>query len=372
MRLSDYEVVVLRPKPMWSRERDYELDGIRVHYFGTLEMPSYIFDGATDGWNARSFMHRLRSLDIEPRQIAVIHAHTINGIAYALAAKGENQDIKVVIQHHSLDPMTIRNGKLAGWRVNARYRARHALRLLNMADLHLSVSQIVQDSLLAFPKAREEETFAPYLDRLGNMVGLPSVKPKQMYVLHNGVDIEAFRPIAKSKDGIFRIGCVANLQPLKDHLTLLKALNRLVKAGGTDYHLLLIGTGETKVTCEQYIEQNELQNNVEWWPETRHQELPALFAQLDLYVMPSRFEAFGCVYTEAFACGVPYICCKHQGTAELIEPAERDRWTIEPGDDAQLALLIEHHRHNPQPQHLCDAIDIDTLMTRYLEHLRHC
>jgi len=371
-RTGEYDVVVMKPMAWPKRVEDYEINGIKVCGFRTFEMPSYFFDGLTDGINAKFFLHRLEELEINLQEVAVIHGHTINAAAYGLEARRHNPSIVVAVQHHCLDPITVLNGKWAHWRPNARYRARHAIRVFNEVNLHLSISHAVQDSLTAFPKARAEEVYQPYQERMKQMVGLPAIAPKQMYVLYNGVDMSLFHQEEKCMvdDGLFRIGCIANFQLLKDHMTLLRALARLVVKGNTQYRLSLLGTGEEKQRCLDFIEAHHLESFVEWPEEVSHSDLPAYYHTLGLFVMPSIFEGFGCVYTEAYACGVPFVACKHQGAAELIADDERQYWTIDPQDDEQLARVIEDYAVTRRPQHLKQTIDIDTLIGDYLAHLR--
>jgi len=371
MAQGDYEVIVFKPRYLWSKKDDYEIGGIKVHYFGILPMPSYFFDGLTDGIGACCFQQKVSQLGIGWQDVAVIHAHTVNAAAYGLAAQKQNSKIRVVIQHHSLDPFMVLNGKLAGWRINARFRARHAIRIFNRVDLHLCISHAVKESLLAFPDARKEECYWPYLDRMTVMKGLTSISPKRLYVLHNGVDISTFHPVDKQaeKKDAFCIGCIANFLDLKDYPTLLRAFNRLVKSGHSNYRLSIIGSGATKQACLDYIHDNNLSEYVVWHQETRRQELGSFYQSLDLFVLPSLFEGFGCVYTEAYACGVPFVACRNQGAAELIVDQEVSHWTIQPGDDVALAQIIERYDIDRMPQHLKSEIDLPTLIGKYVAFL---
>ena len=195
-----------------------------------------------------------------------------------------------------------------------------------------------------------------------------------LYILYNGVDTSVFtkRPrCIKSADGIFRIGCIANFQEIKDHMTLIKAFEILVKKGYKNICLSLLGNGETKSICKDYIRNNNLEPYVEWPNDVVHGELPNYYHTLDLFVLPSIYEGFGCVYTEAYACGVPYIGVFNQGAAELISPDERPKWLINPHDYSRLAELIELYYETRDEQKLWVPYRIDELILSFLKYIEN-
>ena len=108
---------------------------------------------------------------------------------------------------------------------------------------------------------------------------------------------------------------------------------------------------------------------VEFRKEVHHHELAAFYHSLDLFVLPSYFEGFGCVCTEAAACGIPYMICKGQGAAEYILEEESDLWTFVPKDYKQLADRIDYYRTYKPIQHLCKTFDIDVLIKQFLNFL---
>lgn len=372
-RNSDYKVVVFATHPLNEKMEDYVRDDIQVYSIRPLLMPSYVLNGLTEGIIGQLFVRKLRQVCIDPKDVAFVHCHTASHAAFGFGLRKVNPDTKVLIQFHDLDPYTLRNGKWAEKRWNVRYRAKKSLSAFERADLLISISTPVQDNLLAFPKARPQEIYPNYLERLELLKDFPCLKSRKLYVLYNGVDISLFNMNGKKKDdGVFRIGCIGNFQELKDHITLIKAFEIFVKANtdsGNLFRLSLLGTGETRAMCEEYIRKHGLEEYVEWPKEMAHSKLPDYYRTLNLFVLPSVYEGFGCVYTEAYACGVPFMGVFDQGAAEVIVPKERNKWLIKPHDYEQLARLIENYYKEGYKQKLCKPYDINKLIKDYLLYL---
>lgn len=368
-RNSDFEVVVFKTNPLNSKEEDYDIDGVHVYSIRPLLMPSYILNGLTEGIVGRLFVRKLRQIGIDPMDVAFVHCHTASHAAFGFGVRKVNPNAKVLIQFHDLDPYTLRNGKWADKRWNIRYRAKKSLEAFERADLLISISTPVQDNLLAFPKARPEEIYPSYLARLEHVKDFPSLQSRKTYILYNGVDTSLFNPGKKKQHDYFRIGCIANFGDLKDHITLIKAFVILIKKGYTNMRLSLLGTGETRTMCEEYISKHGLEEYVEWPKEVPHTELPDYYRSLDLFVLPSVYEGFGCVYTESYACGVPFMGVYNQGAAEVIAPEERSKWLIKPHDFEQLAKLMEIYYKEGYEQKLCQIIDINVLIKKYLRYI---
>lgn len=371
-RNSDYKVLVFKP----GQGADYEVDGIKVYGYKTLSFPSNILNGFFNGYNARSFVRRVKELAVDIKNVAVVHCHVCMNAACGLALKRLNPNITVLLQHHDLDPLNLRNGIiLRNSRLNVRYRARKAIRLYNQVDLHICISEPCKENLVSFPKINEWEVYTDYIRALNLCKGLPCVTPKDVYVLNNGVDTHLFNNniIISEEVGTseyFRIGCISNFQELKDQITLIKAFEIFAKNVAIDnIRLSLLGTGETRAMCEAYIRDQQLEKYVEWPKEMSHDKLPEYYRSLNLFVLPSYFEGFGCVYTEAAASGVPFIGVYGQGAAEIIEPGEKEKWLIPPRDYRRLSKLMTDFYYKRYEQKLCKPYDIDVLITDFLRKL---
>src|SRR5262249_9390813 len=72
----------------------------------------------------------------------------------------------------------------------------------------------------------------------------------------------------------------------------------------------------------------------------------AFLMSLDLFIMPSRSEAWGLAALEAMVHGVPVVASNIQGLAEIVSDGESG-WLIPPGDPHALASAIARAASDP-------------------------
>ena len=60
----------------------------------------------------------------------------------------------------------------------------------------------------------------------------------------------------------------------------------------------------------------------------------------DIFILPSYYEALGCVYLEAMACGVPPIGCHNNGIDEVIKNGV-DGYLVEPQNSKEIVWAVE-------------------------------
>lgn len=374
-RNSDYRVVVFKPVLHHKVVGSYDYNGITVHTFLSRQTPSYLFNGFYNKSNGRSFVSTVCNAGIHTDDVDVVHCHTSTFGAYGLALKEINPNIKVLLQHHDLDPYTIRNGKLAGWLPNLLYRARKNIKIFENVDCHVCVSEAARNSLTAFPSARSGEIYESYLKRTAVTQRWIRHRPviRRTEVLYNGVDCSIFHPIGDiqlSKSEKFVIGSIGNFVELKDQITLIRAVHRLIDNNRfTNIRLILIGSGPLLDTCKKYVADNNLGEYIEFRSEVHHDKLCEFYNSLDLFVLPSFFEGFGCVFTEAAACGVPFMLCPGQGATEYIYPEDYDKWVFNVRDHADLTSKIRNYITHRYTQRLRYPYDIDVLIKNFLAKL---
>lgn len=390
-RNSDFRVLVFKPSSFLHAAEDYIFDEIKVYRSKDFTLPSNILPNQlSDKLSYKAFRKKLKEININPKDIAVIHAHTTDLASYAILLKRDFPHIKSIIQHHGFDIMGETNGRLAKYEWHKKLCRRYGTKLCNKADLNVGVSE----KTLSYVKEVE------------------GVNLKNEYILYNGVDTSKFYPIPSQiscpdsqfsptvnrTKRIFTIGCVGNFWELKDQMTLIKAVELLIREEekrdkeNPPIHTIshsqnplpnnffpslqpptifvrFVGTGYTRENCENYIKQHNLTHYFEFIDEIKHADLPDFYRGLDLFVLPSYWEAFGCVYTEAYACGVPFIGVKGQGISEIIDDEDKNNWLIDTGDYKKLAKLIFKTFANSSMPKLISSIEIDALIKQYMDTL---
>ena len=170
---------------------------------------------------------------------------------------------------------------------------------------------------------------------------------RKIAVIHNGVDGKRFsRDVATRRrvreeleigEGQFCIGCVANLLPVKDHVTLLESLTTLAEAG-SDWRLLLIGEGSERARLEAFVDQRPgFKPRVSFLGSSSR--VPELLCAMDVFVLPSVAEGINNSLLEAMASGLAVVATRVGGNPEVVVDGESGL-LFELGDTRRLSSLL--------------------------------
>jgi len=352
-KLSNLEVVVITSSSK-DKTKAYTYEGILVYPIKLADLPSFVLPGLFNAINYKKIINQLIAITGNKLDhIQVIHGHVTYPFGVLASKIAKQVGATSVVQHHGFDVMGYTNGRLFGpglRELNKKWINKFHVPLLNGADWNVGVSQRT-------------------LDELHQIKGY---QPTKEYVLYNGVDKEKFYPIIGLKEkNQFKIGCVGNFWPLKDQITLIKAAQLLVEDGVTDFKVVFIGSGATLSSCKAYVQAHQLSAFFEFKNEVKHTELVHFFNSLNLFVMPSYWEAFGCVYLEAHACGVPFIGVKDQGIAELVKITFQTKQLINKEAVTELYELLKFYKANPDFRAPLNVdYDINDLVKNFLDKIQ--
>lgn len=154
-------------------------------------------------------------------------------------------------------------------------------------------------------------TLAPNPD-LTQMLEQDSQRP--CVLMRRGIDTELFRPSRRDRqDSTLVLGYVGRLSPEKGVRLLAPIEHALRQAGIVDYKFLIVGQGSER----EFLSDNL--SRVEFTGVLKGEALARAYANMDLFLFPSRTDTFGNVIQEALASGTPALVFAEGGPKFLVE-----------------------------------------------------
>jgi phosphatidylinositol alpha 1,6-mannosyltransferase len=135
------------------------------------------------------------------------------------------------------------------------------------------------------------------------------------FLMPRGVDCEQFHPRERTvNDGVLRLGYVGRVTPEKRVRFLADLERALLATGRSNFSILVVGDGNERTWLERNLRHGVFTGVL------RGQFLAEVYANMDMFVFPSRTDTYGNVVQEAAASGVPAIVTSQGGPQYLIVP----------------------------------------------------
>jgi len=172
-----------------------------------------------------------------------------------------------------------------------------------MSELFLCVSQSSEHAFFGVdPHLYSSELYA---------------KGRKHFTLYNCTDLPDLPP-NKVTAAPFTLGVVARLSHEKGIDSLLEAMPLILRAHPT-LRLLIVGEGEQRKTLERLASTLSINPVITWAGLQPKESLPHWYAQMDMVIVPSRFEGFGLSAIEAMSYALPVVASAVDGLAEVVE-----------------------------------------------------
>ncbi len=140
---------------------------------------------------------------------------------------------------------------------------------------------------------------------------------RRVLPMHRGVDTTEFSPSHRQrKDSDFVLGFAGRLRPEKNVRFLVELEKALIAAGHTRYRFLICGDGSERPWLEANLRRAHFPGVL------RGTALSRAFADMDLFVFPSKSDTYGNVVQEAMASGVPAVVTPEGGPKFLVRHEE--------------------------------------------------
>jgi glycosyltransferase involved in cell wall biosynthesis len=251
------------------------------------------------------------------RELDVVHGHGDNAYGHL-----RMRDFPTVVKMHSTWHAELERYRELGTGVGTLMAMRAHVRMdkycARNADHLICITQVIAD-----------ETHSAY--------GVPR---ERMTVVHNGVDLPAFREAEEEREATRdRLGLESLTVLYAGRLVPHKGVGDLVSAmEGLDAQLLVVGDGSSRAELE--AKARDLGVKATFTGFIDHGQVPAHYAAADIVCYPSLYEPLGNVVLEAMAAGRPIVCTDAGGMGEVYEPGTGA--LVQPGDVDGLREALAH------------------------------
>ncbi len=211
----------------------------------------------------------------------IIHAHALDSpMSLFSIIAGKLLDIPVVVTNHSL----VGSSKLRPF-------------LLAGGKVFLSFTKAVIAVSSAVARETEQMTDAP------------------LYVIPNGID---FKPEPRgSNAGELVIGTVSRITKKKGVDEFVEIACELVKER-KNLKFVVVGDGPLREKLERRIREKGLSDRFKFTGLVPREKVLEVLEGFDIFVMPSRDEAFGVAVLEAMGKGIPVVARNHSGVSDIV------------------------------------------------------
>jgi phosphatidylinositol alpha 1,6-mannosyltransferase len=162
---------------------------------------------------------------------------------------------------------------------------------------------------------------------------------KPCFLMSRGVDTELFHPRRRDRrNSLFTIGYVGRITVEKNVESLVEIERGLKAAGVCGYRFLIVGQGAS----EEYLRANL--ENADLPGVLYGEKLAQAYANMDVFVFPSKTDTFGNVVLEAMASGVPALVTNQGGPQFIVKPGETGYVCA---SNAKFVECVRHMQQSP-------------------------
>ena len=155
------------------------------------------------------------------------------------------------------------------------------------------------------------------------------IAPERITLIYNGVDLGRFYPREHTEDETEKaitadgqavvIGTIGRMKEVKNQRLLIRAFIEIINQNPDErskLHLVMVGDGPLRNELMNELREAALED-ISSFPGACD-NIPELFREIDVFVLPSRNEGISNTILEAMATGLPVVATRVGGTPEIV------------------------------------------------------
>ncbi len=332
-------VVSFRDGPMRSRieELGVKVEILNRPRYTVVNLPMFLLEV----WRIRHELQRL----VETYQIEIIQTHLLEVLDFVvlslrildfgiskLALRFQNPKLKIFWTIHNVEILPTMPGRLLQAKRKV-YRWLYRF-LARYIDGFIAVSNEVSEAIIT----ELGEQIRPKVFTINNGISDFGISILACPVRDFGFDSKIKNQ--KSKIEILTVG---RLTEQKGHRYLIAAVAAVVSVH-PQVHFLFVGEGELDAELKAQAEQSGYGAHIHFLG--KRQDVSALLAKADMFVLPSLWEGLSIALLEAMAAAKPIVATAVSGTTQVMLP-NKTGLIVPPHDSTALAEAINQFLADP-------------------------
>lgn len=302
-----YSVKCVKEWFTYQEESASQIQGIQIYRVKSFCPMKHRMEGHKEAF--AKGIERLWEKHMKNQSVDIIHAHCCVWAGYAAMKLSEKTKLPYVLTEHATlfqlhkDEISPANKKI-------------------IAEVFQKASKVICVSS-AFAKLLAE--YATDIEVIGNVV-----------------DCDRFKVSERRNDGC-RFLTVCYME--EEAQLYKKGMDILIKAWAKlapkypQARLVVGGGGKAAEKVVEWTKEYQVEDSVEFLGALNREQVVEQMQQCDCFVLPSRYETFGVVYVEAFACGKPVIAVANGGPDDFVH--DFNGILIQPEQEEELVQAFE-------------------------------
>lgn len=195
---------------------------------------------------------------------------------------------------------------------------------------------------------------------------------KDIPVILNGIDVKKFQNNRREQNHNreLQIIHVGRFFEQKNHIFMLKAIKELVNRN-VDFHITFVGEGPLFTEIVENAKEMEILKYITFAGTTDLVE--EYYSNADIFVLPSIFEGLPLSLLEAYAAGLPVVCCDVGGVSDICKDGLNGKLIAVNDLEAFVNAIIEmcdssvRKKYSDYNLEFIKKYDVDTVAEKYLE-----